>query len=156
MTSTFRDSNKAVSTSISLLETFQNHDDMNIAHRAYEALQGILLQEGEYFVSTEKSPYFMVVYGTPTPDNKNQAITLLAEKLPEGEFQCVWEGNVADTKNLISSYMIAFPDAIVSLKSNYPVYLLSGPNWKRVFTLNALKEGISNKFLHFATAYNHQ
>lgn len=129
-----------------------SHADKNLAMRAYEAVRGILIKEGELMITPQNQSYFLYVVSAGDQD-----VTMWVDvKVQEGEdvpeFVQNWIGDPKDTPNLVSNFLIDHPDAIFNLEGGYPVYLISGPNWKRVYTFNTLKEGIGLGFRQFGCA----
>jgi len=130
-----------------LTEEYEKHAHMNLAQRAFEAVQGIVMKEGEVYLSSPNNPdNFLILMANP---EKNKIIALFVDILPNDEYVTRWATEPEETKDVVASFMIAFPNALFSVESGYPIYLLAGPNWRKVCSLESLQEAVQLGFREF-------
>jgi len=133
-----------------LIAKNSKHPDLSMALRLYEAVKGVLLKEGEYYVSQPEVSYFLLVM-TPGmvamvdiegEENKEENLRMKQRWIVEDAKQ---------TQNVVASFVLEHPDAVFSLEGGEPIYICSGHHWRRCFAFANLKEGMALGYREFGT-----
>lgn len=130
-----------------LIEEYEKHPDRNLAQRAYEAVKGIIFKEGEVYLSSPENTHNFLIIMANAEEGK--MLALFVDILPNDEYVTRWSCDAEDCQNVVASFMLAYPDAIFSVESGYPIYLLAGPNWRKMCSLKALQEAVQLGFREF-------
>jgi len=116
---------------------------------------GVLLKEQQLLISNPEIPQFLVLCATPTETQPKLAVAILAERggATDPSFRALWEvADPSQTPHVVAAFLSLYPKSVFSLESGYPLYLLAGPNWRKMYSLEALIEGVELGFREFGTA----
>lgn len=126
----------------------------NLGLRAFDSLRTILQREGEYYLSHENLGFALMVLHPDTAVlmqwPEEGAIAAAAEPTP------VWSAKSEPelTPQIVAGFFEKHPKAVVSLSDGRPIILCcpDHPEFKKVYTFEALQEGVAAGFQRFGCA----